>query len=133
MNPETQKKLLIVGCAIAIPTLAYLFVRMAVSMNARQGSLPAGATPVTVLTTSPTGPCRAVPHWPFHLRPTMQAGTENSQAYPVGTELQILQAPQGALTRRGAKMYKVKIVRDGHEGFVFLYDNEIVGDCRPAA
>jgi hypothetical protein len=30
-------------------------------------------------------------------------------------------------------MYKVKVVRDGHEGFVFLYDNEIVGDCRPAA
>lgn len=133
MSPETEKKILIVGCAVAIPTLAYLFLRMAVQMNARQGSLTPGSTPVTVLATSPTGPCRAVSHWDFHLRPQMQMGTENSQNYPVGTEVQILQAPQGALTRRGAKMYRVKVLRDGHEGFIFLYDNEIVGDCRPAA
>lgn len=39
MSPETEKKILIVGCAVAIPTLAYLFLRMAVQMNARQGSL----------------------------------------------------------------------------------------------
>jgi hypothetical protein len=133
MTPETQEKILIVACAIAIPTLAYLFVRKAVQVNAREGTLTPGSTPVTVVNTSPTGPCRAIPQWSFHLRPVMQAGTENAQTYPVGTELQLLQAPQGALTRRGAKMYKVKVVRDGHEGFVFLYDNEIVGDCRPAA
>jgi hypothetical protein len=133
MSPDTQKRILIVACAVAIPTLSYLIVRAVVNMNARQGSLTPGSTPVAVLSTSPTGPCRALPHWSFHLRATMVASPTGAQSYPVGTELQILEAPANAPTRRGAKMYKVKVVRDGHEGFVFLYDNEIVGDCRPAA
>lgn len=106
----------------------YAVVRLVQGFT-RARSLAPGDVPVTPveLNGAPVNPCRAVMQWQWHLRPVQQLDTEGAAPYPQGTEVLILQ--RGTITRWGAAMYKVRVLRDSAEGWAFVQPYELHGDC----
>jgi hypothetical protein len=142
--------LIIAAAGIGSAALVYLLLT-AIASSRRAGTLLPGEVPVTAVPgvggngntpagpnaldpatglPRPIGPCRGIMRWSWHLRPREQLGTEGATPYPASTEVTILRA--ATLTRNGALMYRVRVVRDGAEGYAFVQPYELVGDCRPA-
>jgi hypothetical protein len=127
----------IAAAVVGTAAIFFLIAKRVTAMSERTGTLGPGQSPVTVIDTTPTAtdsgpqgsPCRAVMQWPWHLRPNETAAMVGRN-YPAGTEVQILQ--RGTLTRWGAQMFKVKVLRDQREGWAFVQPSEIRGNCRPA-
>lgn len=140
--------LIIAAAGIGSAALLYL-VLTAIASSRRAGTLLPGEVPVTAVPVGngnsnagpsavdpstglarPIGPCRGIMRWSWHLRPREQIGTDEATPYPASTEVVILRA--ATLTRNGALMYRVRVLRDGAEGYAFVQPYELVGDCRPA-
>lgn len=126
----------------ALAALAYVGIS-ALAASRRRGTLAPGEIPVTAVPGGlpsaagvdastgeqrSLGPCRAIMRWDWHLRPEERESRESATPYPAGTEVQILRA--GSLTRNGALIHRVKVIRDGAEGWAYLMPYEVVGDCR---
>jgi hypothetical protein len=66
--------------------------------------------------------------WDFHLRLRPECrGAERPYSEGVTWEFDVLgDAP---FTRHGQRLYRVRVVQTGQEGFVFMRPDELHGDC----
>ena len=122
-----------VAAGAAIGFFYQLVIRGA-SNNLRPGDVVQPETPVTripngtVQGQGQTG-CYGEPRWEWHLRPN-ETNASSGQTYPAGERLQILS--RGSLTRGGASIYRVRVLRNAQEGWCFLFGFELSGACNAA-
>lgn len=128
---DKAEKIMVAVCgAVALATGFVVWRRFAAA--------PAALAPGQMVTppdTTGSGPgpiqCGATPRWSWHLRDREVLSNAAQREYPAGERLIVLQ--RGTLTRNGASIYRVRVIRDNAEGWCFLFGFELQGACAGAS
>lgn len=72
----------------------------------------------------------AVMLYPWHLRPHQTESRTGSRPYPAQTRVELL--ARGELTRHGARIHQVRVIRDGRIGWAYVLPSELAaGEASP--